>query len=608
MRSLSQQLQEKLNINPPEPEIEIVTNPRDVPMMYRAQISGRCGLQYGKNNQDLIDWTEQWINPQEEEDPQPLYQYPEPQLGLDGSIYSIKLEFPCRVFSNCGQDSIARPVMGKDGIPFIPGSSIKGLFCRLRDRETLSPESKEILKKYLPKDDPAMLRFHGAYPVGNWAATLSKVELETNKKLKDNQKEKIPYRIADVVHPQQPRQVEGKGKPQAIPIMSFYNPTFIFELSCTKTISLEKWQKIGGLLKTALQPGLGGKTSTGYGLFVQPQNTYPVSIRLKGTGVSSTLRGGTPEFRPNMFKAALRGHLNRLLAGVCSNKTKVSKKVSELFGSNESPGLANIYWNYEQKNLRRAHIGDEKTPVYEITGDLHLDVKVRNIENSKTRQEARVKDLKLLQYALQFAYTMGGIGKSWRRVWHKGITGWHPGFHPNYPKRAIGCHWEGDWTNNFNYQPNTITNIEELIGFLKELHEFCQEYMGQSTSNYLDWKEAWHPKRLKIYAQLVNKSELISLFHDNIFKTTLAIGGRQPGRDRPTSTSSVWHRMLPIEGSNLYLEIITLFTSNKSDWIREAENGEKENQLQSFITAIQNQVEGDESFNLIYGENKMISH
>ncbi|PSB01667.1 RAMP superfamily CRISPR-associated protein [Merismopedia glauca] len=607
MNSLAQQLQKAfdqkdIKIDIPEPEMEIETDPKLVPMMYRAQIYGRCGLQYGKNNQDLRDWAEQWIYPQENK--QPLYQHPEPKLGLDGSIYRLKLTFPFRVFSNCGQDSIARPVMGKDGIPFIPGSSIKGLFRRLLLRDTLSPESKKIVEEYFAEDKPEILRFHGAYPIGDWGKTIPEQELQ------QNQKEKVPYLLVDVVHPQQTRQVEGNGSPKAIPIISFYNPTFIFELSCTKKLSAEKWEKIGGLLKTALQPGLGGKTSSGYGLFTFPQNKYPVSIRLKGTGVSSTLRGGKPEFRPNMFKATLRGHVSRLLAGVCSDKYLVNQKVDELFGSNTSPGLANIFWNYKEENLRREKIGKEQTPVYEIKGDLYLDVRERDfkeIKDDKKRQEAqknaRINDLKLLQYALQFTYTMGGIGKSWRRVWHhQGIAGWHPGF-MSYETRAIGCHWQGEWNHKFKYIPDQISSAEKLTIFLSNLHQFCRKYMGQNVSGYLtNWKEAWHPDRLQIYAQVVDKhpdrlqiyaqvvdkSHFIELFHNDIFQTTPAIGGRQPNDDQPTFFSSVWHRMLPIEGNNKYLEIMTVFTSKESDWNREANDGEKVNQLAPFIKAIKN--------------------
>lgn len=203
---------------------------------------------------------------------------------------------------------------------------------------------------------------------------------------------------------------------------------------------------------------------------------------------------------------------------------------------------------------------------------------------------------------------MGGIGKSWRRVWHKGTSNWHPGFMTSYTTRAIGCHWqEGDWLDNFKYQPYQISTVEDLANFLNELHQFCREYMGQNASGYLNWKEAWHPKRLQIYAQVVDKSQLIQLFHNEIFKTTPAIGGRQPKKDKskkdnpPTSFSSVWHRMLPIEGSNQYLEIITLFTNN--NWKRKSDD-ENLDQLQSFIKAIEAQKVGNKNFTkLVWGKS-----
>ena len=100
-----------------------ITNPHQVPMMYRAQIGGRCSLQFAGKNDDLEAWRNEWIYPQKNQ--QPLYQYREPLLGKNGKFYRIKIDFPFRVFSNCGQDSILRPVLGKNAIPFIPGSSIK---------------------------------------------------------------------------------------------------------------------------------------------------------------------------------------------------------------------------------------------------------------------------------------------------------------------------------------------------------------------------------------------------------------------------------------------------------------------------------------------------
>jgi hypothetical protein len=152
------------------------TSPEEIPMMYRAQVEGRCSLMFAGNNKDLERWKDEWIYPVKE---QPRYQKKEPTVGLDGSIYRIKVKFPFRLLSNCGQDNIIRPIMGKDGIPFFPGSSVKGIFRRACNEAQA--------KKYCGDDknlSPSSLglRFHGAYPIGDWAGTRKVTLFKDRKK------------------------------------------------------------------------------------------------------------------------------------------------------------------------------------------------------------------------------------------------------------------------------------------------------------------------------------------------------------------------------------------------------------------------------------------
>lgn len=545
-------------------------DPERVPMMYRAQVQGRCSLQYGKNNKDLDRWTEEWVAPQSETDLTPSYQYAEPQLGRDGLVYRLKVKFPFRVFTNCGQDSILRPTIGKNGIPFIPGSSIKGLFERLSRHPQVSQEDKQKVINYCGSlEQQGTLRFHGAYPIGDWAGTKM-VELRENQ-------EETRYRFIDVVHPQQERQVQGKGSPKAIAITSFYEPTFVFELSSTKPLEDDEWKTIEGLLKRALRPGIGGKTSTGYGLYAIAQDKYLLWVTLKGIGVSPLLRSNEPEFRPNVFKATLKGHVSRLLAGVTNQESQIAKKLSHLFGDTGNPGKLQLYWETKQGFPKPNTYGEERTPIYEIQGKLYLD--------------APDQDINFLRKVLEFTLIMGGLGKSWRRVWHKD-------FFPTYKTRAIGCHWK--WLDSdFNNHPledapaiqdgrMAIQSGKDLKTFLDGLHQESMNYLGVNVKavQYLPWKESWCPQRLSVYSQVVNESQAIQLFHDENFKTTPAIGGRKPGDERPKFISCVWHRMLPI-GGNQYLEIVTLFhggnSANLDEWRRE-----EENQLPLFVQKLKN--------------------
>ena len=527
------------------------TDPKRVPMMYRAQVKERCSLHNAKrDNQDLDKWTEEWVNPKKNREAK--YQRSRPVLGQEGNFYRVEVEFPFRLFSNGGQDSIARPMLGKDGIPFLPGSSVKGLFVRGCGSDQIGMDrvakycggnvKKHGKMEHLPGSLP--LRFHGAYPLGNWAD-----------------------RVVDLVHPQGNRQVgtgDREERSTASALISLYQPRMVFEFSCDAVVN---WEEVRFILMRGLEMGVGGKTSSGYGLgggvagqpAISPR--MGVSVLLEGSGVSSLLRDGTPEFRPNLFKAGLRGHLRRLLGGVDENK--VGAETDRWFGNTKAPAAVKLLW-HDREAVRFEDVGlKDRNPFYRVSGMLYAD-----IDKGKEYEQ----DVALLEQVVRFAYVMGGFGKSWRRVWHEQ-------FKPDYHKTkfAIGCHWtSSDW--------DEIQSVAQLKGFLNDLYGLCCGYLGKSESNVrsADWREAWNPKRVAVFCRVGNDSGAIGLFHDDVFKTTMAIGGKMPGDDRPTGISSVWHRMLPLKNGTEFLEIVTVFHTDRKPWSREGVD-----QLHPFIKALQ---------------------
>ncbi|MEH2351104.1 MAG: RAMP superfamily CRISPR-associated protein [Nostoc sp.] len=533
--------------------------PEEIRMMYRAQIKERCSLQNAGKNPHLIRWVDEWVQPSS--DLSPTYQKLQPSLGLDGNMYRFLLKLPGRLSSNSGQDSIIRPVIDSEGIPMIPGSGIKGLFQHWLRRNKLTPTELEIAKK---------LRFHRAYPLDDWTAG---------------------GRIVDVIHPQQDRQVGIKiTSPHAYAAITLYQPKLVFELSCRQQLILEQWQRVEEWMKSALVAGIGGKTSTGYGLIGQPprpQQEYNLIIPLLGTGVSSLLRTDVPEFRPNQFKASIRGHVTRLLSGVCSDRSFIDKQLNYLFGHDRATGKSDMYWQTQAFLGKNQTQGHEKTPIFKMQGKLLVSLPQR--------------EANWLRSVFRFAYIMGGFGKSWRRVWHKcDLRDWHPGFMPSYQTRAIGCHWE---CSDLNFVG--IKSKQDLEAFLSKLYRDTQQFPFQLNSkqpnnrqespDYMNtWRETWHPNNVTVYALETDTSQAINLFHGKeIFKYTPAIGGRgikiEDGKEkrdnRPTSVSSVWHRMLPIEG-NKYLEIVTVFHGDRtpnSPWRHKTEG----DQLKPFIERLE---------------------
>lgn len=541
------------------PTVKLTKNTRsnlpqeeEVPMMYRAQVDGRCSLMFAGSNEDLERWKEEWIDPKQD---QPSYQKKEESLGLEGKIYRIEVYFPFRLLSNCGQDSILRPILGKDGIPFLSGSSVKGPFRR-------ACMDSEQVKKYCGDDEnlaPSKLgfRFHGAYPVGDWSG-MHKVKVR-----KQGQEiTEVRYQMLDVVHPQQERQVgsDRKQNATALASVSLYKPRMIFEFSSADPNT--DWDEVETIFWIAIARGIGGKTSTGYGLGGY-NDTHPATvpsskfhIALTGRGVSSTLRSDEPEFRPNLFKASLRGHFQRLFAGVVNDRSQLDTEVNRLFGSSASQGSIQLFWE-QRKDVEYGRFGATQT--FRADGSLHLNA-------------SQDKDVDLIEQVLKFVFIMGGFGKSWRRASHEL-------FHRTYKKFEIGCHWEMSdkaraWIG--------IQSTDDLKNFLTEMHQTYTRQFGSDRAVAMDWREAWHPERLSVYAAITQTSKAIQLFHDGIYKETPAIGGKNPGDQRPKFISSVWHRMLSI-GNGEFLEIITIFHGQRRDWMHRTE----EDQLQNFMTSLQ---------------------
>lgn len=411
------------------------------------------------------------------------------------------------------------------GIPCIPGSGVKGLFlrvCNLQQQQLYCGTQEQ----------QGVLRFHGAYPVGNWSGKHS-VTIPN----KGETTRETVYSILDVVHPQQNRQVQKEETTTAIASISFYKPKFVFRFS-SRDLNIN-WEEVEQLFKQALTLGLGGKTSTGYGFSGVPSYTKSPSalhIPLEGSGVSSVMLTTDLELRPNMFKASLRGHITRLFAGICDSQNRVNQAVERLFGSTSGEGLVKIFWEQSQYTANATG----RNPTYTCRGNLHIDT--------------RETEGELIKQVMQFAYIMGGFGKTWRRASHEKF---YREYHNN--KFAIGCHWSCSDSNFI-----TVHDANELKAFLNDLSQLCQTYLQINTPKPLNsWRESWHQNNVKVYTKVVNNSEAIRLFHDSEFKTIPAIGGRKPGGSRPEYVTHVWHRLLPIPGKkDQYLEIVTIFQGN----------------------------------------------
>ncbi|MEH2378249.1 MAG: hypothetical protein V7K27_04990 [Nostoc sp.] len=319
-------------------------NSNEVPLMFQAQVSGRGQIQYIRNPEQSERWVDEWVE----------------GSAIDDYIFSSKIKtkeykITWRFISNSGQDEdIIRPVIAAKGFPFYPGASMKGAFLRA----CTSEQGERYCGGKLNSNDtqPGKLRFHGAYPKD---ATWSEQPL------------------IDVVHPQQDWQIKNNNSHAAFIQISLYQPTLVFGISSTETLAADEWETIWNIWDKAIQRGIGSRVSAGYGQPINHPETKLVTVNLRGQGLASKLIDETGEFRPNIFKAALRGHTLRLFSSITDENT-AEELTRELWGgfagkNGAVVGQLGIAFNAINLEMGEYRYNNVSMPTYELNaGTLNI--------------------------------------------------------------------------------------------------------------------------------------------------------------------------------------------------------------------------------------------
>jgi CRISPR-associated protein Cmr6 len=536
-----------------------------IPMMFRSQVEGRCQLQRidprrrGYEKQDVQIWTEQWIDKAEEQPPQ-----------FSDSVQTRAYQLTWRFITNSGQDDgVIRPVIGARGMPFYPGSSMKGIFRRAAQQLEQTDEipvgsCDRYCGKTLSKGDfhPGILRFHGGYPTSNaWTEGL-----------------------VDIVHPQKEWQVQEhdtRTKPGgAFAQISLYKPELRFGISSTTPLLANEWETIWQIWEKAIAVGIGCRVCAGYGQVQTQSANVLFRCRLKGQGLASKLLDGSLEFRPNVFRAALRGHALRIFGGL-TNERNATALVDTLFGGIQRQqakwGLLSMQFCDRTLDL------DPNEGTYNVTGDLSW----QSTQPLPPETQAALKEL--VKRLMQFAMLLGGFGKSWRRADHQL-------FLEDYENQIIGCHWQ--WASkNSLLAYNSVRKLEDVSSFIETVQAAAHNWMQiqgivPRTSLQTDWRESWHLDNVQIWGRLAedrNNSLAIQWLHRE-YSYDYKSGREVPISIKGTSVTGklnqigrLWHRMYPVvsrkpdpdnDGKFLpkptpnYLELLTIFPDETQDFNR----------------------------------------
>lgn len=551
-----------------------------IPLMFQAQAKGRSQLQYidstkEAEEQDSYKWAAQWTDK--------AYPNP-PEFGDKTStkIYQIQWRF----VTNGGQyEGIIFPALGAFGLPFYPGSSMKGAFC-----QACTDDQKKRYRLTKNGDEPSLLRFHGGYPVNDW---------------KEN--------LVDIVHPQQGWQIKTSNTAQkpggetGFALISLWQPIIKFGIS--SLLPETNWDEVWAIWEKALGYGIGCRTSSGYGLPkerlnekgevdcpIQVQGEVLYKAHLKGQGQAPTLIDKTPEFRPNIFRGSLRSHALRIFGGLTNSKT-AEKLVENLFGGVNDGGTQGLLTCvFQSSSLKLGEFTDGyNEPTYKVAGELRwLLMSPRQLDENKKEVLKR-----LLRALMQFAMLFGGFGKSWRRVDHRLFPYEyknHRGQFENYYDRhqpLIGCHWE--WNRNSLINATNIPSLNRVASFINKLREIAGEWMHLNNlepneNQYSPWRESWHPETVQVWGRLADGADhcvAIKWLHEAYQRADRRTGIPELRIKKTSVTgcinkiSRLWLRMYPVvrlvddlnnPGKKIpkltpnYLELLTIFPDDSDDF------------------------------------------
>jgi len=556
----------------------------DIPIMFRAQIADRGKIQYAGNYKPAAQWVDEWLKgcppvPEQRDESVPKWKRQSsqpvvkmPQFG--SRVKTGDYQVCWRLVTNSGQDEgVIRPVIGAKGLPFFPGSSMKGAFLR-----ACPPEMRmkycggEIIERGEKRTKPGILRFHGGYPLDMaWGER---------------------DRLVDVVHGQQPYQVMRSNASHTANVqISLYQPKFRFGISSSAIPDNDpEWNQIWNIWEKALANGIGSRISAGYGYVdkinqdgqitpIKDADRVLLSVHLKGQGLTSQLLTkdqnniGIPEFRPNMFKAALRGHTLRLLGGLTNQRNEQGGQLiaetltNKLWGGIDGGavvGIIGINFQTITENLILK-------PHFYSPGKREIPMSTYNLKEGKL-DLLKIKTVspeleKFLGYLIRFTLLLSGFGKSWRRVDHRLF---YHSYFDNGDKPMIGCHWEILPESEKLWVLNNSSSLSSISQFLQKTQESAIAWMRSEEyepNGYVrNWREAWHPQKVQIWGRLAeNKKDSLAVqwFHDTNRLKGSSLAGKigQIGR--------IWHRMSPryvknkagdlIRLKDEYIELLTIF-------------------------------------------------
>ncbi|MCS7031994.1 MAG: hypothetical protein NZL92_10765 [Gloeomargarita sp. SKYG116] len=299
--------------------------------------------------------------------------------------------------------------------------------------------------------------------------------------------------------------------------------------------------------------------------------------KLYGRGMASLTLDGA-EFRPNIFRAAIRGHALRIFGGLLPAGV-AEREVDQLFGGlgqreRREPvvGLVGMKFVTERLILKPFGQDQYRVETYEVTGQLSW------LLTRPLPEEQREALKQLLLRLTQFAMILGGFGKSWRRADHRLFF---PEYYQKNKRPYIGCHWEWMANHQRDVQIISPSHVGKFINdrLLPAAKRWLELQGVRLNDEYArEWRESWHRDKVQVWGRMAenqNDSLAIEWLHrpytqgQSIKASSLTGKLGRIGR--------LWHRMyrhyqkdsqsnqITSKATGQYIELLTIFPDNSRE-------------------------------------------
>lgn len=285
--------------------------------------------------------------------------------------------------------------------------------------------------------------------------------------------------------------------------------------------------------------------------FMATTKPCPIPMGLEGQGPAAKLLNDSAEFRPTMFRAAIRGMALRLFGGLTDSEAAL-RIVGKLFGSlgkeqSQNVGLLATAYTDAVTSLGSYGRGSWVQPIYATSGVLQWRLTHSPGPDTTT---ALLADLLAALHGLTMS--LAGFGRGWRRPDHRIF------YHHRYDKTPIGCHWQWREPQDLPAWIH-VQSPRDLARLLQRARQLASQWLDLNQVRHGEpapWREVMHPQCMRVWIRQASGPDdavAVAWFHHSPAEGEHSSDPADPRDLKRTRLAGqmnqvglIWNRLLPL--------------------------------------------------------------